>query len=241
MPDQQPTRVAYHPQLGCVLLVLLLFTFCLLPGIAVDVMRTILAKLHLDPVLAPTVLLGMLLGGMINIPIHRFEREAEQPLPDHPLYRVLGWSPMSRRHVTETILAVNVGGCVIPLGMAAYELSWLLSENRWVITALAAATMANVLICHASARPLPGVGIAMPAFVSPITAVLAAWLLLWNDAYDDVRAPVAFIAGVAGPLIGADLLNLRRFARLSAGVISIGGAGTFDGIVISGMLAALLA
>jgi uncharacterized membrane protein len=165
----------------------------------------------------------------------------EQPLPDHPLYRMLGWSPMIRRRVTETILAVNVGGCLIPLGLAVYELSWLLEENRWVLTALAAATLANTIMCYAVARPAPGVGIAMPAFVSPLTAVLASWLLLSSDANDDVRAPVAFIAGVGGPLVGADLLNLRHFARLSASVVSIGGAGTFDGIVMSGMLAALLA
>ena len=57
----------------------------------------------------------------------------------------------------------------------------------------------------------------------------------------DARAPVAFVAGVAGPLIGADLLNLRRISGLSIGVLSIGGAGTFDGIVLSGVLAALLA
>jgi uncharacterized membrane protein len=222
-------------------LLLVLFTFCVLPGIALDLMRVILGKLHLEEETAPLVLLGMLLGGLVNIPIHRFQREVEQPLPEHPLYRILGWSPLIHRQVTETILAVNVGGCIIPTALAVYQLSWLMRENRWVAAALAAATVTNVLVCYASARPVPGVGIAMPAFVSPLTAVLAAWVLLPSDAYDDVRAPVAYIAGVAGPLLGADLLNLRRFARLSAGMVSIGGAGTFDGIVISGMLAALLA
>jgi uncharacterized membrane protein len=49
------------------------------------------------------------------------------------------------------------------------------------------------------------------------------------------------VAGVLGPLVGADLLNLRRFSRVSVGMLSIGGAGTFDGIVLSGVLAALLA
>jgi uncharacterized membrane protein len=241
MQQPQPGRIAYQPQIGCALLLLLIVTFCLLPGIALDLMRVILAKLHLDPLLAPTVLLGMLLGGLVNIPIHRYEREVEQPLPDHPLYRIMGWSPLVHRRVTETILAVNVGGCLIPLAMAVYLLSWLLRENRWVLTALLVATFVNVVVCYMVARPVPGVGIAMPAFVSPLTAVLASWALLPSGAYDDVRAPAAFIAGVSGPLIGADLLNLRHFARLSAGMVSIGGAGTFDGIVMSGMLAALLA
>ena len=54
-------------------------------------------------------------------------------------------------------------------------------------------------------------------------------------------APVAFVAGVLGPLVGADLMLLKDITRVSAGMLSIGGAGTFDGIVLSGMLAALLA
>jgi uncharacterized membrane protein len=54
-------------------------------------------------------------------------------------------------------------------------------------------------------------------------------------------APIAFTAGVAGPLIGADLLHLKDLLRTPVGVMSIGGAGTFDGIVFSAVLAALLA
>ncbi len=241
MDDQPPTRVAYYPQIGCFLMLLVLGSLCLLPGIALDLTRTILAKLHLNPLMAPTLLLSIFLGGLINIPIHRFERQVVQPLPDDPLYRILGWSPMMHRQATETILAVNVGGCVIPTLMAVYLISWLVREETWVLAALATAAIVNILVCYASARPVPGVGIAMPAFVSPLTAVLASWVLLYSSEYDDVRAPVAFVAGIAGPLIGADLLNLRRFTQLSAGIVSIGGAGTFDGIVISGMLAALLA
>ena len=55
--------------------------------------------------------------------------------------------------------------------------------------------------------------------------------------------PVGYAVGVfvLGPLFGADLLHLRDFTRVSVGVLSIGGAGTFDGIVLSGMVAALLA
>ena len=54
------------------------------------------------------------------------------------------------------------------------------------------------------------------------------------------RAPVAFVAGVLGPLVGADLLHLKDIGRISTGLLSIGGAGTFDGIVLSGLLAAIL-
>lgn len=52
---------------------------------------------------------------------------------------------------------------------------------------------------------------------------------------------VAFVAGVRGPLIGADLLHLRDIAALETGIASIGGAGTFDGIALSGIVTTYLA
>lgn len=82
-------------------------------------------------------------------------------------------------------------------------------------------------------------GIMMPGLVSPLVAVSLTWLLLPFGSPD--RAPVAFVGGVLGPLIGANLLHLRDISRLSTGLLSMGGAGTFDGIVLSGILAALLA
>jgi len=68
-----------------------------------------------------------------------------------------------------------------------------------------------------------------------VAAVSAFWLV-------PEQAPqAAFVAGVLGPLIGADLLHLRDIATLETGIASIGGAGTFDGIVLSGIVAAYLA
>jgi uncharacterized membrane protein len=76
----------------------------------------------------------------------------------------------------------------------------------------------------------------MPGLVPPFVAAGAALLLA-----PEAAPPVAFIAGVVGPLIGADLLHLKDVTRLGAGMASIGGAGTFDGIVLSGIVAAYLA
>ena len=54
-------------------------------------------------------------------------------------------------------------------------------------------------------------------------------------------AAVAYVSGTLGTLIGADLLNLSRIQGLGAPVVSIGGAGTFDGIFLTGIVAVLLA
>jgi uncharacterized membrane protein len=76
----------------------------------------------------------------------------------------------------------------------------------------------------------------MPPLVPAIVAAVCALLVAHQ-----LAPPVAFCAGVLGPLIGADLLHMRDVKRISTGLASIGGAGTFDGIVISGFVAALLA
>ena len=83
---------------------------------------------------------------------------------------------------------------------------------------------------------MPGVGILMPGLVPVAVAVILALLFAPGDS-----APVANVAGVAGPLIGADLLHRREIEESAVGVASIGGEGTFDGIVLSGIVAAHLA
>jgi uncharacterized membrane protein len=52
---------------------------------------------------------------------------------------------------------------------------------------------------------------------------------------------VAYISGTLGVLTDADQLRLKDVRKLGAALASIGGAGTFDGIVMTGSVAALLA
>ncbi|KFI35253.1 hypothetical protein HY02_02775, partial [Peptococcaceae bacterium SCADC1_2_3] len=85
------------------------------------------------------------------------------------------------------------------------------------------------------ARSVQGVGIVMPAFIPPIAAAAVALILAPAQA-----APVAYIAGTLGTLIGADLLNWRKIQSLGAQAVSIGGAGIFDGIFLVGIVAAFL-
>jgi len=51
---------------------------------------------------------------------------------------------------------------------------------------------------------------------------------------------IAYAGGTLGTLIGADILNLDKIRDLGAPVASIGGAGTFDGVFLSGLIAVLL-
>jgi uncharacterized membrane protein len=79
-------------------------------------------------------------------------------------------------------------------------------------------------------------GIAEPIFVPPLAAAAAALLISRRFA-----PALAYISGSLGTLIGADLLNIKNLQGLGAPVVSIGGAGTFDGIFLTGILAVLLA
>jgi uncharacterized membrane protein len=99
----------------------------------------------------------------------------------------------------------------------------------------AAAVAINVAVCYWVARPVANVGIVLPPLAPALVAAACGFVFV-----RDFAPPVAFTAGVLGPLIGADLLNLRRIGRVSTGIASIGGAGTFDGIVLSGLVATLL-
>jgi len=76
----------------------------------------------------------------------------------------------------------------------------------------------------------------MPIFLAPLTSAILA--LIIDPAH---AAQLAYISGVLGVLIGADILQLKAIEDLGAPIASIGGAGTFDGIFMTGIIAVLLA
>lgn len=219
--------------LSFLLILVLLIVFPFFFG---ELMVTSLAKLHLSEDAALLLFMGIIFGGLINIPVARLARD--QPAIVHPLavYGLPKVWPKLRKSTQQTLIAVNVGGCLIPAGLALYELMRLGAIGVELPLVTIAACAVNSYICYRAARPVAGIGIAMPGFVSPLVAAALALLLAPNHA-----PPVAFIVGITGPLVGADLFHLRDIGRLGAGVASIGGAGTFDGIVLSGIVAAYLA
>ena len=130
-----------------------------------------------------------------------------------------------------TLIAVNIGGAVIPTIMSIYL---LFRYRLWGSAAIAITVVAAA--CYWLADPVPGVGIAIPIFVPAAATAIVALLLSREYA-----AALAYIAGSLGTLIGADLMNLDKISGLGAPVASIGGAGAFDGIFVTGIVAVLLA
>jgi uncharacterized membrane protein len=130
-----------------------------------------------------------------------------------------------------TLIAVNVGGAVIPTVMSLYLLA---RHALWIRGAVA--TLVVAVVIHWLASPVRGVGIAVPVFAPALITAVVALVLARERA-----APLAYVAGSLGTLIGADLSNLDKVADLGAPVASIGGAGAFDGIFVTGVVAVLLA
>jgi uncharacterized membrane protein len=213
-----------------------LLLLVLLPLLFGQILAASLEKLHLAPGVALLVVIAVILGGLVNIPVKRIRRATMMPV--HPLaaFGLVDFWPELRRVRTETVLAVNLGGCLIPVALSLYELLYLAAIDFRLLGTVAIAAAVNAALCYFLARPVAGIGITLPAVAPALAAAGAALLLAPEQA-----APVAFIAGVSGPLIGADLLHLKDVESIASGVVSIGGAGTFDGIVLSGIIAAYLA
>jgi uncharacterized membrane protein len=188
------------------------------------------------------ILLLSLVGSSINIPLAKLKSDA--PVVTASYVRFFGVSyrvPIRRLTRDETILAVNIGGAIIPILISAYLLTQFPSS---ALTA-GAGVLIVAIVTHAVARPIRGIGIATPALIPPITAAVAAFILpsfIHNPgcSIEQCRFITAYAGGVLGTLIGADILNLGKIRDLGAPVASIGGAGTFDGIFLSGFIALLL-
>ena len=182
-------------------------------------------KLGLSPQGAMLLFVFSLLGSVINIPVSKHKIIVEEK--PEMIFSFLFYYPPRVRH---QVIAVYVGGAVIPTIFALY----LLVKAPFVATLICTAIV--TLAAHAVARVVPGVGISLPAFIPPLVAVGSALLLAGESA-----APVAYIAGSLGTLIGADLLNMKKIKNIGAQVVRIVGAGVYDGIFLVGVIAAFLA
>jgi uncharacterized membrane protein len=210
------------------LLFLLLFPFIWVT-VTLDVVEIAVAKLGFSPNLAFLLLAAVLLGSLINIPLYQVESTVII-VPDlMDIWLRQFWGIPLQKIRQKTIVALNVGGGLIPVLLAFYELT------RSNLIAIFWVTAIVTVVSYYSAHIVPGIGIQMNALIAPLTASLSAILIAQQQA-----PSVAFAGGILGTLIGADLLHLGEIERMSPGVLSIGGAGVFDGIAMCGLFALLL-
>jgi uncharacterized membrane protein len=193
-------------------------------------LRYAYVSIGLSPAGAMLVLFGSLVGSYFNVPLAELP---EQHIVTGHVVHYYGMRYVVPVTVNRpgTLIAANVGGAIIPVVVSVYL---VVRFRLWLPASLAIAGIA--IVSHALAHPVRGLGIAVPVFVPAVATAIAAWLLSRRYA-----AALAYIGGSIGTLVGADLLNLGRLPGLGAPVASIGGAGTFDGIFLTGVLAVLIA
>jgi uncharacterized membrane protein len=216
-----------------VLFVIIIFFFLvvfLFAFLQVGLIGIAFSKLGLPAEYLFGILLATLMGSYVNIPVGTLEGGQ---IVDEKEVRYFGmrYRVPQEYHRQKTVVAINLGGALIPLIISLY----LLAKMPNVIPALLATFMVS-LVVYRIARPIKGVGIGIPALIPPLLAALAAYVM----AGEEMRAPVAYISGTLGTLIGADLMRLNDIKNMGAPVASIGGAGTFDGVFLSGIIAVLL-
>jgi len=207
--------------IGCLILILFILALPLIFGLVFfDILTFGFERLGISPEAALILLIAMLVGSTINIPLTRRRVEYSH-------HHYFGWFEIPVRY--EYGLAINVGGALIPAGLSIY----LLTKTP-ILPALLS-TVLMTIICKFLTRPVPGRGLAISMFIPPLLATIFALL------FSGEHAPaVAYISGVLGTLIGGDILNLNKARKLGAGIVSIGGAGVFDGIFLVGIFSLIL-
>jgi uncharacterized membrane protein len=222
--------VIFHPALPPILvLVLLLLAGILFLLVEMRVLAYAYRKVGVRPRSAFAVMILSLVGSHVNIPLYSLP--VERLIPPHEV-RLFGRVYMVPETIREgtTVVAVNVGGALIPFLVSLYLFVRSGMDWRFLLGIAVVAVVVNRL-----AHVVPGVGIVVPMIVPPLVAAGVSLLLAVRRA-----PPIAYVSGSMGALVGADLVNLVNIGDLGAPIVSIGGAGTFDGVFLTGIIAGLL-
>ena len=227
MPDPQ---LQYFPVTWPFLLLLAVLFVLLVGMIAGRLLRYASVRMGVGPRVMLLALLLSLVFSYVNIPIAYLPGRAVAA-PAVITYFGMQYVVPVMQELPATVLAINVGGAVIPILLSLY----LIVKNALYKLSLFGVLIVSA-VSYSLAEPVPGLGIAMPVFVPPLATAITVLILSREHA-----APLAYISGSLGTLIGADLLNLGAIQGLGAPVASIGGAGTFDGIFVTALVAVILA
>lgn len=187
-------------------LLLFLLLLFLLPflwiAITLEIVEIAVAKLGFSPNMAVLIFVAMLVGSTINIPLYRIE-SVKPIVPDvRDLWLQQFWGIPLHKVRQKTVVALNVGGGLIPVLLAIYEFT---RSNPMAILGV---TVIVTVVSYFSAQIVPGIGIQMDALISPLTATISAVLIA-----EPIAPSIAFAGGILGTLIGADLLHLREIQR----------------------------
>jgi uncharacterized membrane protein len=223
----------------------LFFLFIFLP---VSLVTEAFSKLGLTPVQGILMLMAIMLGRTVNLPVYTSDRLVMVPRQRSVQFTM----DETGRHVRieeepgnelkKQVIAVNFGGCIMPLLLSLTFLVSLHVSGRadGVYPWLGFTTLMVAGGCYAMTKPDILTGLRVPLFMPAVMTFLSVYFFV----PEPFRPVAAYVAGTLGTLIGgnlAPLLTPRLRNNIAAPQISIGGAGTFGGVFVAGILAVLLA
>lgn len=137
-------------------------------------------------------------------------------------------------------ISINTGGALIPTLLSIY----LIVKNKISLKILLVSIVATTFTTFLVTTPDPTKGIIspFPLWLIPAIIASAASIILYRK-NTKKAAPLAYISGTIGVIIGADLLHLPQLLSYQISTHQnaiIGGASVFDMIFITGMIAVIL-
>ena len=150
----------------------------------------------------------------------------------------LGWLPIPLVPYHGWIVGISVGGGLIPIIVCLY----LLRSHKVVVADVVMGTVIVALVTYFVTRAVQDVGIVADipwAFLPAAAAGFFSISTFWSDVKK--AAPLAYFSGVIGTLIGADIFHLGEILAFPAPptteLLVIGGAGIFDMVYLTGIVA----
>ena len=156
------------------------------------------------------LLIAVLVGSFINVPLLTLESQSR--VLQNTYVSIFGMTyrvPSAAEGSRKTVVAVNVGGALIPSIVSLYLL-WQFPDIAGV--AIVGVTLVAI-VSHLTSRPVAGVGIVSPALVSPLFAAIYTIFVLTQVPAIENGFALAYISGVLGTLIGADITNLKAIKK----------------------------
>lgn len=226
-------------------LVALFFLFIFLP---VSMVAEAFGKLGLTPVQGILMLIAILVGRTVDLPVFTSERLV---MVSKPRTVQIGMDEMGRpvqieqdsaNELKKQQFMVNVGGCLLPLLLSiTFIISLHLSGRAdGMYTWLAFALVMVAGGCYAMTKADPFTGLRVPLIMPAMMTFISVYFFV----PEPFRPVAAYVAGTLGTILGgniAPLLTPRIRNSVGTPQVSIGGAGTFGGVFVAGILAVLLA
>ncbi|ABN06285.1 protein of unknown function DUF1614 [Methanocorpusculum labreanum Z] len=254
------SRLIFSPISIWVLFALILLVVIGLPLLFFGLIGAALGNLGFGFWMIVLLIIAIVVGSFINIPLGTLKPKSpkpkEEPTTRKPtgqyapsmydkMYRTDRFEPEPYTSGSSrgTQISINVGGAVIPILISMYIILMgafgTISNDPWYLVKMAGGLIITTVWVYLAAKPVRGIGIATPFFIGPIVTLAAALIL--GGGFGLPAAGIAYVAGTLGTLIGADLLHLKDVPTQETSMLSIGGAGTFDGIFLTGIITALIA